>query len=396
MQNDMDGTKDASGEQATSSVPSVDQLTPERIEAAYAAAREEEIQSRRPVTVLIAGNTGAGKSTLINTIFGEERARTGTGRPVTEDLDEYVSEVPPLRLLDTRGFEAGDGIAFDKVDAELTKRREKGDPAAHIHVTWLCVLSGSNRFEPVHEKFVQRVAERGIPCVIVLTQADRETGLLEYVNQFLIEHRRKFPKHDVDALELLAQPIKARNGQETKAFGVTELLNLTDRFLDAGMRTAFAQAQIVNIDLKKREARTIVTLAAVAAGGSAAIPVPGGHGVALALIQVGMMAKIDLIFGRSLLGGKTAIQGAATKFAAMGGRWAFGLALETALKFIPGAGSIAGTAIGGTVGTAITTAMGLAYIEISARVASGDPTLSNAAAILDALLAEFLKMRRGS
>lgn len=396
MQGETNGTDIAPKEQAGSASTSVDQLTPERIEAAYAAAREEEIRSRRPVTVLVAGNTGAGKSTLINTVFGREVARTGTGRPVTEDVEEYVSEVPPLRLLDTRGFEAGDGIAFDKVDAELARRREQGDPAAHIHVAWLCVLSGSNRFEPVHEKFVQRVAERDIPCVIVLTQADRETDLRDHISRFLDEHRRRFPNHDIDALELLAQPTKGRNGQETKAHGVTELLNLTDRFLDSGMKSAFAQAQIVNIDLKKREARTIVTLATAAAGGTAVIPVPGGHGVALALIQVGMMAKIDLIFGRSLLGGKTAIQGATTKIVAMGGRWAFGLALETALKFIPGAGSIAGTAIGGTVGGAITATLGLAYIEISARVASGDTTLSDAAAILDALLAEFLKMKRAA
>lgn len=258
------------------------------------------------------------------------------------------------------------------------------------------MLAGSNRFEPVHEKFIQRLAERDIPCVIALTQADRDTDLLGYVNNLLNAHRARFPKHDIAVLELLAQPTKGRNGQETKAYGVEELLNLTDRFLDTGTKTAFAQAQIVNVELKKREARTIVTVAAVAAGGSAVILVPGGHGVALALIQVAMMAKIDLIFGRSLLGGKTAIQGAATRIAAIGGRWAFGLALETALKFIPGVGSIAGTAIGGTVGGAITTTMGLAYIEISARVAAGDPTLSNAAAILDALFAEFLKMKRAA
>lgn len=396
MQENADDTPSADkGQDETTAVP-IDQLTPERIEAAYAAAREEEMRSRRPVTVLVAGNTGAGKSTLINTVFGREVARTGTGRPVTEDLVEYVSEVPPLRILDTRGFEAGDGIAFDKVDAELAKRRAQGDPAAHIHVAWLCVLSASNRFEPAHEKFIQRLAEREIPCVIALTQADRDTELLDHVTGLLEEHRRRFPKHEIAALELLAQPTRGRNGQETKAHGVTELLNLTDRFLDAGMRTAFAQAQIVNVELKKREARAIVTLAAAAAAGSAAIPVPGGHGVALGLIQVGMMAKIDLIFGHSLLGGKNVIQGAATKLAGMSGRWAFGLALETALKFVPGAGSIAGTVIGGGVGSAITTTMGMAYVEVSARVAVGDPTLSNAAAILDALLAEFLKMKRAA
>lgn len=100
MQDDTNGTDGASEERMVSASATVDKLTPERIEAAYAAAREEEIRSRRPVTVLVAGNTGAGKSTLINTVFGREVARTGTGRPVTEDVEEYVSEVPPLRLLE--------------------------------------------------------------------------------------------------------------------------------------------------------------------------------------------------------------------------------------------------------------------------------------------------------
>lgn len=252
MQGDTNETPGAPEDQDTATAAPGEHLTPERIEAAYAAAREEEVRSRRPVTVLVAGNTGAGKSTLINTVFGWEVARTGTGRPVTEDVEEYVSDIPPLRLLDTRGFEAGDGIAFDKVDAELARRRERGDPAAHIHVAWLCVLSGSNRFEPVHEKFIQRLAERGIPCVIALTQADRDIDLLGYVTGLLKAHRGRFPKHDIAALELLAQPTKGRNGQETKAFGVEELLDFTDRFLDAGMKTAFAQAQIVNVELKSK------------------------------------------------------------------------------------------------------------------------------------------------
>ena len=35
----------------------------------------------------IFGKTGTGKSTLVNAIFGQDVAATGTGRPVTTGLD---------------------------------------------------------------------------------------------------------------------------------------------------------------------------------------------------------------------------------------------------------------------------------------------------------------------
>ena len=57
------------------------------------------------VTILTAGKTGVGKSTLINTVFRESLAETGVGKPVTAHLNYYKKESVPIALYDTQGLE---------------------------------------------------------------------------------------------------------------------------------------------------------------------------------------------------------------------------------------------------------------------------------------------------
>ena len=45
------------------------------------------------------GNTGCGKSTLINAMFGDEVAKTGIGKPVTRGTHYYEHPSGLLRLL---------------------------------------------------------------------------------------------------------------------------------------------------------------------------------------------------------------------------------------------------------------------------------------------------------
>lgn len=56
--------------------------------------------------VLVIGNSGVGKSTLINSVLGEERAETGWGTAgTTKELKIYENDDIPFRIIDSVGFE---------------------------------------------------------------------------------------------------------------------------------------------------------------------------------------------------------------------------------------------------------------------------------------------------
>src|ERR1051326_2079245 len=54
-----------------------------------------------PLLVLLLGPTGAGKSSLLNTIAGAEVSKAGVLRPTTKDAILYASEADSRRILDS-------------------------------------------------------------------------------------------------------------------------------------------------------------------------------------------------------------------------------------------------------------------------------------------------------
>lgn len=52
----------------------------------------EEVQKEmRPANIMLIGKTGVGKSTLINSTFRGNPAKTGIGRPVTQHLEKITN-----------------------------------------------------------------------------------------------------------------------------------------------------------------------------------------------------------------------------------------------------------------------------------------------------------------
>jgi len=64
----------------------VPDLSRSQVESLFEQRLAEAFASLGLFNLLVVGKTGVGKSTLVNTMFGSEVARTGVGEPVTKGL----------------------------------------------------------------------------------------------------------------------------------------------------------------------------------------------------------------------------------------------------------------------------------------------------------------------
>lgn len=88
------------------------------------AARIETLQDNEPLRIMVLGQAKAGKSSLVNAIFGEVRAATDS-LPCTTSITPYVLErdgLPKAILFDTEGFGGKeDRRAVSRLDRELVQ-----------------------------------------------------------------------------------------------------------------------------------------------------------------------------------------------------------------------------------------------------------------------------------
>lgn len=328
-------------------------------EAIYKATTE-----RGCINILIAGRTGVGKSTLINAVFQSNIADTGQGRPVTKTTREISKEGIPLTIFDTRGLELSEFKAtISELEKLISERCSDRDSNRHIHLAWLCIHEDGRRVEDA-EIMLHEMLSRRVPLVVVITKARSDNGFRAEVQRLLPQSRnviRVRAIHEVLDEGIILEPQ-----------GLDKLIELSSELIPEGKRRALAASQKVNNDYKKKQAHKIVVTSATAAAVVGASPIPFADAVIIAPIQIGMIAGITSVFGLELSKGTLATL--VSSAIGVTGETFAGRAIATnLLKLIPGAGTLIGGAISAATASALTIALGEAYISVLANIFSNDP-----------------------
>lgn len=325
---------------------------------------EKELKNLEPVNILLIGKSGVGKSTLINSVFREKIADTGTGRPVTKHLQKITREDVPITLYDTRGLELSPEVqkqVQDEIYSVIDKN--KGTKEA-IHVAYYCIQATSSRIEDSEIEMIQAISEK-IPVILVLTQAigEQATAFHQVIEEM------NLPVAAVHSV--LAQPYVISEDYTVDTFGLKELIERTFNLIPESVRKAFTNAQQVDIERKAASAKTWARRYVLTTFGVGFIPIPFSDASLLVPMQVALLAHITVIFGvpidrATILSIVAAVGG--TGSATFVGR----SVVSNAFKFIPGVGSVVGGVISGTTASVVTRALAYSYIQVLKVMATNE------------------------
>lgn len=331
----------------------------------------------RPARFAIVGRRGAGKSSLINAVFGEKRAeigdvkaRTGAGK-----WHLYKSDSGALEILDTRGLGEADnpeeaftkGTALEEVQASI---REKC-PDAILFLSKAKEVS--SRIDEdleqllILKKTIQEVHEYDVPIIGVVTQVDELSPKSADKPPFDHPVKQENIKEAINVLEVkmreaVSNPVKVIPVSAYMEFDNEEVVydirwNI-DMLLDYLIEKLPNEAQMVLAKLskiksvQKKVARRLGKSIAGITGAIGASPIPGPDMPIITGLQTAMIASIAMISGQKI--GKKSVM---EFMGALGLNVATGLVLRTIarqlVKIIPVAGSV----ISGFIATAGTYAL---------------------------------------
>jgi len=324
--------------------------------------------------ILILGKTGVGKSTLINAVFHENLAKTGKGKPVTQQIEAITKPGMPICIYDSKGLELKD---FPKIQSELndflSERKKEIDISKHIHAAWVCLRQMDSRVESAELDLIFQLVQEGLPVIVVITQAydDDEGSVEKAVLDGLKERGLDFPSSNI--MKVIALEKKLRFGT-IPSEGLTELIKLTSKLAPKGLESAIAQVQKVCLDLKIEEAHKIINTAAMAAMAAAASPLPFSDCLVLTPIEGFMIGKIATLFSVHVT--HTFIRTFLASFLGTSAATIIGIVVTNLVKLIPLLGGIVSSVISGPAAGALTKLLGEAFLNVMIKLyrqGEGDP-----------------------
>lgn len=233
--------------------------------------------------VLVIGNTGTGKSTLIRSLF-----QISISNSVTQAISDkpYTKPGLPIAVYDAPGLETGKKQR-EKVKQDIAnfiKQKNQKEPEDQIHAVWYCVDSHVVRKSQIEEQWIASIAKE-LPVIAVITRASgvEKDWLHPYLESMssirkvvpIMAKRETTPHYDINP------------------YGLDALLAATEDMLEE-----IAQKAILNaVNAKANSAFPWLIGGCLTLTTAQLMPISILKAPAASVLQVSMLAKISNTFG---------------------------------------------------------------------------------------------------
>lgn len=253
--------------------------------------------------VLVIGNSGVGKSTLINAVLGEDVAPTGWGNSgLTGKLEVYESENTPFRVIDTIGFEPS-LIKKHKAIHAVKKWSNESTKDSHnskqINVIWFCIDGTSRKLfsDSIKNLTTATSMWKNVPIIAVITKSysepEREENIQMVNNAF---EKQKIAKNLYKIIPVVASTYTLYEGAFAPPFGISELIDVTNDIMPQGLKAA--EKDINTFKLKRRRALSYGTIGTCTTGGVAIglTPIPFADATLLSPLEIIEVNALALVW----------------------------------------------------------------------------------------------------
>lgn len=255
--------------------------------------------------VLVIGNSGVGKSTLINAVLGEKYALTGNGiEGTTKNLEIYESQEIPFRIIDTVGFEPSfvkELAAINAVKKWSKDSAKEGKTDNQINVIWFCVDGTSRKLFPKAIKDLTHATSMwpSIPVVVVITKSyaipDRESNMLMVYDAF--SSQKKYAKRLKKVIPVVAETYTLNENAYAPPEGITELIDTTNDLLPEGLKAAQHDIAAYKLNRKRALAHSVVGAATTSGIVVGAVPIPFPDAMILGTVEIAEVNALAIIYG---------------------------------------------------------------------------------------------------
>lgn len=293
---------------------------------------EEEInrvneQLEKEILFAMIGDVNSGKSSTINRLIGDDVAPVGPQPGETIIVEKYKYK-DKIIFADTPGL---DDIN-SKNSEETLKFYKKAD------VILFFLNAAGTVFSEGEKRAFEKICKINKNIIFVMNKIDAAEdipSLVKYVQ-------------DNTNYNFKVTPISSKTGQN-----IEMLRNAILDILKEGEKDILFAKQLKD---KSSTANKWIISAATSAAAIGAAPIPGADIIPITGIQVSLMVKLATLYEKPLTMGR-AKELAISSLAGNLGKGLF----RQAMKFIPGAGSIAGAGIAGSMTLSLGYAMKYAY-----------------------------------